>query len=216
MTNRTKWLIALPFAFLIAFALPALLAGEWLWFADSWAETVFVALTAGMWLVATAFVDVTVPRGPRDRANSLIPLALLLTVPVSVLDRLYGPAARLPVTLSLIGVFICLAAIVLGLRARMALGRAYRPRATAQPGNQLVRSGPYRWIKHPMYTAALLWATGWPLIIGSLLGAAVTLLILLPALLKRIEREEDDLRQQFGEEYVTYCAQTRRLIPFIY
>jgi protein-S-isoprenylcysteine O-methyltransferase len=192
------------------------LAGEWLWFADNWAETVFVALIAGMWLAATAFVDVDVPRGPRDRTDSLIPLALLLTVPVSVLDRLYGPAARVPAILGVIGVIVCVAAIALGLSARSSLGRAYRPRATVQPGVQLVRSGPYRWIRHPMYAAALLWAIGWPLIIGSLLGAAVTLLILLPALLRRIGREETDLRRVFGEEYVAYSTQTRRLLPFIY
>lgn len=216
MTNRTKWLIAIPFVFLVAFAMPALLAGDWLWFVDSWAEIVFVALTAGMWLMATAFVDVNIPRGPRDRTDKLVPLALLLTVPVSVLDRQYGPAARSPAALSATGIIIGIAAIALGLSARSALGQAYQPRATTRPDIQLVRSGPYRWVRHPMYTAALLWAVGWPLILGSLLGVAMILLILLPALLKRIDREEADLRRVFGEEYVTYTAHTRRLLPYIY
>jgi len=216
MTNYTKWFIAIPFVFLVAFAVPAWLAGDWLWFFDSWAETVFVLLTAGMWLAATAFVDVNAPRGPRDRTDSLIPLALLLTVPVAILDRLHGPAAGLPATLSLAGIVICVAAIVLGLSARSALGRAYRPRAAAQPGAQLVCTGPYRWIRHPMYAAALLWAVGWPFLIGSLLGAATASFILWLAILRRIEREEADLRREYGEEFVTYSAHVRRLIPFIF
>jgi protein-S-isoprenylcysteine O-methyltransferase Ste14 len=216
MTNYTKWLIALPFSFLVAFAVPAALAGEWLWFADDWAEIVFITLTVGMWIAATAFVDVNRPRGPRDRTDSLIPLALLLAVPVSVIDRLYGPASRLPSVISFISLLACAAAIVLGLSARFTLGEAYRPRVTAQPGIQLVRWGPYKWVRHPMYSAALIWSVGWPLIISSLIGAAVTLIILVPALARRIQSEEADLRREFGQEYLSYCFQTWRIIPFIY
>lgn len=213
MTNRTKWLIAIPFVFLIAIALPAVLAGEWLWFAGDWAETLFVALTAGMWLVATAFVDVSRPRGPRDRTDILIPLALILAVPVSVIDRLYGPARNLPTWLSILGVLIGLVAIVLGLSARLALAQAFQPRATVQPGSHLVRSGPYRYIRHPMYSAAVLWSVGWPLIIGSLIGTAITGAMLLPALIARMKREEAELHKEFGQEYDSYCIDTWRMFP---
>jgi protein-S-isoprenylcysteine O-methyltransferase Ste14 len=216
MTNYTKWLIALPFSFLVAFAVPAILAGEWLWFAGDWAEGVFVALTAGMWIAATAFVDVNRPRGPRDRTDSLIPLALILAVPVSVIDRLYGSASRLPSAVGFIGLFACAAAIALGLNARFTLGEVYRPRATAQSGIQLVRWGPYKWVRHPMYLAALIWSVGWPLIISSLIGAAVTLIMIAPALARRIKLEELDLQREFGQAYTTYCSQTWRFIPFIY
>ena len=216
MTNRTKWLIALPFAFLIAFALPALLAGEWLWFGGDWAEIVFVTLTAGMWIGATAFVDVNRPRAPRDRTDGLIPLALILAVPTAVIDRLYGVASRLPPMMVFIGLFVCAAAIVLGLSARATLGQAYQPRTSVRSGGQLVSWGPYKWVRHPMYTAALLWCVGWPLIISSIIGALVTLVIMIPALARRITREEADLRREFGVEYECYSANTWRLIPFIY
>jgi protein-S-isoprenylcysteine O-methyltransferase Ste14 len=216
MTNRTKWLIALSFSFLVAFALPAALAGEWLWFAGDWTAIVFVALTTGMWIAATAFVDVNRPRGPRDRTDGLILLALILAVPISVIDRLYGPASHLPPVLGFIGLFACAAAIMLGLSARIALGQAYQPRATVQTGSQLVSCGPYRWIRHPMYSAALLWSAGWPLIISSIIGAAVTLILIAPALARRIKLEEADLRREFGQEYASYCSQTWRIVPFLY
>lgn len=216
MTNHSKWLIALPFGFLIAFALPAALAGEWLWFANDWADTLFVALTAGMWLGATAFVDVGRPRGPHERTDILISLALLLAVPVSVVDRLYGPGGVLPGWFSVIGLFVCLLSMLLGVSARLALGAAYQPRTTTQPQTQLVRSGPYRYIRHPMYTAALLWATGWPLIIASTLGAVMTVALLFPALIARIKREEAGLNKEFGQVYASYSANTWRIIPLLY
>lgn len=216
MTNRSKWLVAIPFVFLIAFALPAVLAGEWLWFEDDWAETLFVALTAGMWLVATAFVDVSRPRGPRDRTDILIPLALILAVPVSVIDRLYGPGRNFPSWLSVLGILLGFSAVALGISARLALAQAYQPRATVQPNSQLIRSGPYRFIRHPMYSAAVLWAAGWPLIIGSITGAVVTGLILLPALIARMKREEAGLHKEFGQEYDSYCADTWRMFPSLF
>jgi protein-S-isoprenylcysteine O-methyltransferase Ste14 len=67
-----------------------------------------------------------------------------------------------------------------------------------------------------MYSAALLWAAGWPFIISSILGAAVTLAFLLPALVNRIKREEADLQREFGQEYITYSDHTARLIPYVY
>lgn len=215
MTNRSKWLVAIPFVFLVAFALPAVFAGDWLWFADNWADTLFVALTAGMWLAATAFVDVSRPRGPRELTDILISLALLLAVPVSVIDRLYGPAGSLPSWLSVLGILLGLAAMILGVGARLALAQAYQPRTTIQRGSHLVRSGPYRYIRHPMYTAALLWAVGWPLIISSIIGAAITVAILLPALIARMKREEAELHKEFGPEYADYCAATWRLVPWL-
>jgi protein-S-isoprenylcysteine O-methyltransferase Ste14 len=216
MTNVTKWLIALPFVGLMVLMLPAAIVGDWQWFAGDWAATTFVALTAAMWLAATAFVDVNRPRGPRDAANVLIPLGLILVVPVAVADRVYGPAANLPGSVSVVGLALAGAAIPLGMSARVALGRAYQPRATVSTATGLVQTGPYRWVRHPLYAAALLWFVGWPLIIASLLGAAVALFFLLPALPRRMQREEADLRRAYGHSYDDYCRRTWRLVPYLY
>lgn len=216
MTNRTKWVVALPFAFTIAFAVPAAIAREWMWFRGDWAASVFVFLTAIMWLAATAFVDVGRPRGPRDMADSLIALGLLAAVPCSVYDRVYGFAVTMPAMVSIIGLILSSAAIVVGLRARLALGSAYIPRDSVLSGKPLIQSGPYRWVRHPLYTAALLWAMGWPSIIGSFTGAVVALVFLTPALRRRMGREEANLLNVYGDEYRAYSSKTRRLLPFIY
>lgn len=216
MTNVTKWLIAVPFIIAIAFVVPAAVAGEWVWFRGDWPATLFVGLTSGMWLAATAFVDVDRPRGPRDRANAVLPLVLILVVPLAVADRLYGPAARMPDAVLVVAVLLQLGAVALGVCARLALGVAYQPRATAQTGGGLVQSGPYRRLRHPLYAAALLWVAGWPLTIGSVGVAFVAVVVMLPTLVGRMEREERDLRRVFGDEYDAYCRRTWRLVPFLY
>ncbi len=216
MTNLNKWAIALPFTGLVVFVLPAVATGHWLWFLRGWHEGLFGLLSASMWLIATAFVDVERPRGSPDLANLLMPLGLILAVPVAVYDRIHGPAANPPGMVSTLGLLLSLGAIVLGVSARAYLGRSYAPRPARTANGQLVTDGPYRWIRHPMYSAALLWSLGWPLIMSSLLGAAAALVFVIPALRVRMLREEEALAAAFGEVYTAYRAKTRRLVPYIY
>ncbi|MGD2252688.1 MAG: isoprenylcysteine carboxylmethyltransferase family protein [Anaerolineales bacterium] len=216
MTNTTKWLIALPFVVLLGLVVPWLISGRLLWFAGNWADTAYVISTVGMWLAATAFVDVGSMRRGKDRTRRLLSLALILAVPVAVADRTYGPALHLDEGWSLAGIVLSLLAIGLGVAAKGSLGRYYAPHAAPKRHHQLVRRGPYRWIRHPMYTAASMWGIGWPLMVRSILGAAWMMGFLLPFLILRIREEELALLEVFGEDYVHYRARTWRLIPFVY
>lgn len=216
MTNKSKWLVAVPFALLIGVVVPGLVAREWLWFLDRWQDALYTTLTVGMWLVATAFVNVDQPRGRRDRANVLIPLGLILAVPIAVWDRFYGLGWLVPEVVSTVAVALGAAAIVLGVAAWRALGSGYSPRPGAAGDYVLVRSGPYRAVRHPLYSAALLWAVAWPLILGSLVASIVTCLVALPAILARIRDEETDLLRVHSRAYAEYREQTWRLIPFVY
>ncbi|MBU1661527.1 MAG: isoprenylcysteine carboxylmethyltransferase family protein [Chloroflexi bacterium] len=216
MTNTTKWFIAVPFAFFVAFVIPPLITQDWVWFTNDWGEIIYVILTAGMWLIATSFVDVKKPREAPDLANRLIPFGLILSVPVSVADRLWGLVKFIPDGLVLLAVGIGLFTIVLGISARKALGQAYSPRGAAQEQTHLIRQGPYRWVRHPLYLAAILWCIGWPLFLKSLFGSLTALAFIIPALLIRINSEEQELIRVLGEDYRKYKDDTWRLLPFIY
>ena len=216
MSNITKWFIAIPFSILVAFGLPALITQDWIWFIDDWGKITYVLLTTGMWLIATGFVDVKKPRPGADIANRLIPIGFILSVPVSVVDSLWGLARFLPDSLVLIGVGIGLYAIGLGVSARKALGQAYTPRGAAQEQPNLIRFGPYRWVRHPIYSAAILWCIGWPLFLKSPLGILTALAFIIPALHIRIRAEELELIRVLGDDYSKYQKETWRLIPFIY
>jgi protein-S-isoprenylcysteine O-methyltransferase Ste14 len=216
MTNVTKWFIAIPFAFFVAVVIPALITQDWLWFANDGGAVTYVILTAGMWLIATSFVDVKKPREAPDVANRLIPMGLILSIPVSILDRLWGFAKFLPDGLVLLAVVMSFFAIVLGISARNILGPAYSPRGAAQEQTNLIRQGPYKYIRHPLYLAAILWCVGWPLFLKSLFGGLTALAVIIPALRIRINDEEQQLVRVFGDDYRKYQQETWRLLPFLY
>jgi protein-S-isoprenylcysteine O-methyltransferase Ste14 len=67
-----------------------------------------------------------------------------------------------------------------------------------------------------MYTAALLWVVGFPLVIRSGWGALAGILVIGPAIWLRIREEEAMLLEAFGDEYRQYQARTWRLVPFIF
>jgi protein-S-isoprenylcysteine O-methyltransferase Ste14 len=93
------------------------------------------------------------------------------------------------------------------------LGSNYQLGGTApRPGDAMVVSGPYRLVRHPMYTAALGIALGLAFLTQSAACLAVfcTYLVLILLL---IPVEEEGLRQAYGERYVAYQRETGKLLP---
>ncbi|MDX1617803.1 MAG: isoprenylcysteine carboxylmethyltransferase family protein [Balneolaceae bacterium] len=78
---------------------------------------------------------------------------------------------------------------------------------------KLVTTGPYRWIRHPLYTDGLLLFGGAVLVSGNWFLGAFTVLAGVAVLLFVIPKEEEQLIQTFGDQYVQYRQQTGRLIP---
>ena len=93
------------------------------------------------------------------------------------------------------------------------LGRYFTALVSVQEAQPVVDHGPYRFIRHPSYTGALVAAFGAAVVCQSLLGAVLTLGVMLPAYLYRIAREEAYLRARLGAPYGRYQARTRRLVP---
>jgi protein-S-isoprenylcysteine O-methyltransferase len=89
-----------------------------------------------------------------------------------------------------LGVATVLAGVALRVWAILTLGRHFRREVTIEPGQTLVRRGPYRLLRHPSYTGLLLNFAGLGLAFGSWVSAAVALLIIFAGLLPRIRVEE--------------------------
>ena len=113
-----------------------------------------------------------------------------------------------------------LVVIWLGLAIRIwaiaALGRSFRTTVEVDAGQNVVRSGPYRWVRHPSYSGLLLIVTGCGLASGNWLALIVCAALPLPALLRRIHVEEAELVGVLGDRYRAYQRHTKRLIPGIW
>ena len=114
-----------------------------------------------------------------------------------------------------IGVALFAGGGVLRLWPVFVLGRRFSGLVAIQPGHTLVTTGIYGVIRHPSYLGFLVSSLGWVLAFRSGVGVVLTLLMV-PVLLARIRAEEALLRDQFGDEYASYCDRTWRMLPGIY
>ena len=113
-----------------------------------------------------------------------------------------------------IAIALQLVAVALMIWARVTFGRRSFHAAANPTAGGLVTSGPYRIIRHPIYTAACLF--GWSAIVvhWSLVSVALGILLILGALV-RIMCEESLVKQQYPE-YVEYAKVTKRMVPYLF
>jgi len=134
-------------------------------------------------------------------------------VPYIVIWLRPGPEIAIPVALQWVGVVLTLAGIAFSLWAMVTLGRHYDLVLEVHHDHELIRRGPYRRVRHPLYTGLGLHFAGVCLATGNLLLIAGTLLVTYPAFYLRARAEERLLREQFGAEYETYAREVPMLVP---
>ncbi|MGC9349559.1 MAG: methyltransferase family protein, partial [Anaerolineae bacterium] len=95
------------------------------------------------------------------------------------------------------------------------LGRSFHSLVVSKEDRVLVKTGPYRWIRHPIYTAYLLNYVGGGLLSSNLVltFVPVTMYAILVGI--RMQKEEEMLHGEFGREYSEYMERTGRLLPRI-
>lgn len=106
------------------------------------------------------------------------------------------------------------AGIAFAIWARETLGKLWSGTITLKEGHHVVRAGPYRLARHPIYTGLGLALAAVALARGDLPALAGFVLFAL-ALARKIQLEERLLERQFGDEYREYRRQVRAVIPFI-
>jgi len=126
------------------------------------------------------------------------------------------PRPLLTDTIQAAGLVMYVAGYAVMAWALLVLGRQYQPGgAVPHPGDQVVVAGPYRFVRHPMYAAALAGALGLSLVMESW-GFFCAFVAYLALILALVRREEDGLRRAFGARYADYEARVRKLVPFVY
>jgi protein-S-isoprenylcysteine O-methyltransferase Ste14 len=92
------------------------------------------------------------------------------------------------------------------------LGRHWSTNLRLRQNHALITEGPYRWVRHPMYTALFSFFVGLALISASWLIVILVVAAIL-VLYARIGKEETMMSEQFGDEYCAYMQRTGRLLP---
>ena len=152
---------------------------------------------------------------PVSRLSHIVPLA----VGVGLLATRHVPFDWLMVRFlprTAVWFWIGFALVVLGLvftiAARVWLGSNWSGTVTLKQDHELIRAGPYRWVRHPIYTGLLLAFIGSAIALGELRGVVALALVTL-AFLRKIVVEEQFLTEQFGAAYTHYRDKVPSLVP---
>lgn len=182
--------------------------------------TVAIWITYGLWVALVVYVTLTAIGTKADTQTHLGQSLLLLFALVAafVLPHLppFGFVNFAPVNplVTTIGLVVTVAGDVVFVAGRQALGRNWSQTVSAKDDPELVESGPYRYIRHPMYSGGLIAAAGSVLVAA---GPFVFLLVFLaPVFLWRVRAEDRLLERQFPTAYPEYERRTKALIPFVW
>lgn len=112
---------------------------------------------------------------------------------------------------------VSLVVMILGLALRTwavyTLGSYFTMHLSIQKEHKIIRSGPYKYLRHPSYAGAFLTYVGIPVFLHTWFALIAAAVILPVAWLRRIHYEEKLLIEEFGEEYKSYCRAVKRVIP---
>lgn len=137
---------------------------------------------------------------------------LILLLPVPGLTRRFLPDTRV---IHAVGLLIQAAFIGLAVSARRHLGSNWSGEVRIASGHELVRSGPYAYVRHPIYTALVGMYTGTVMVSGEV-HALVALAIMLLAYWRKIGLEERALADAFPADHERYRGETWAWIPGVY
>lgn len=93
------------------------------------------------------------------------------------------------------------------------LGRSWTPTLGTREQHQLVTAGVYRWIRHPMYAAHILWSAAAGLMLANWIAGLSFLLVTVVQYLLRVGDEEAMMVESFGDQYLRYMQGTGRILP---
>ena len=214
-----------------------MLAGPWALIALAVLLALFVAIvylivaktgppvwaSAGLWVLFIAYWSAAAKNAAPTKSSESVAsrqLHQLLMYGALLLALLPVPGLRLrwlpdaPWIEVPVGLAVQVGSALLAVWARRHLGRNWSGAITSVVGHQLVRTGPYRLIRHPIYSGMLGMFLGTAVVSGEL-HALVAFVIIAAAYWRKIRLEEAHLRNVFGAEYEEYRKKSWALIPML-
>ncbi|HZR06655.1 MAG TPA: isoprenylcysteine carboxylmethyltransferase family protein [Candidatus Udaeobacter sp.] len=171
-----------------------------------------------VWLLGAISTKRTIyreSRAERARYWILLVIAYFLVLRSKTLPAPFNWLA-IPQTASSVwvGAFLCVGGLLFAIWARVILGRNWSGVVTLKEGHELIERGPYRVVRHPIYTGMLAMFAGTAIAIGYL-GGFVGLLLLFVSFWVKLKREENLMLKHFPDKYAAYQRRVKRIIPFL-
>ena len=113
-----------------------------------------------------------------------------------------------------IGVLVCVFGLYVTIWARRTLAGNWSSNVTFKQGHELVKTGPYRFVRHPIYTGLLVMCLGSAVEIGRL-RCFLGLVVVGIGFWIKLQQEERLLLRHFPDEYPKYQKRVKALVPFV-
>lgn len=176
-------------------------------------------VSLALWMTWAAYWIVAARSSPRgaslERSASRLvhlgaavaSLALLVTRPLEVAIP-GGPAV------AVVGDVVTGIGLAFAIWARVHLGANWSGRVELKEGHRVVRTGPYGWVRHPIYAGIVMAVAGSALVAGEV-TALLAPVVMLAAYLRKVRMEEAVLLRTFGGEYEAYRRDVKAIVPFV-
>jgi protein-S-isoprenylcysteine O-methyltransferase Ste14 len=189
-----------------------------LWFYESFFPVVWIAFIL-YWRIKAADTKTSQRLEPATpqilrAVTFLIVIVVLSTtrIPLPWLYRQLWPSGLLSFW---IGAAVTVVGLLFAIWARQHLGSNWSQAVTVKQDHELITSGPYALVRHPIYTGILTGFLGTAIALSQMRGVIGFVLIFL-VLWSKLRKEEEWMRSQFGEAYATYAHKTAALVPYLF
>jgi protein-S-isoprenylcysteine O-methyltransferase Ste14 len=189
-----------------------------LWFYELFFPVVWIVFFV-YWQIKAANTKTTQRLEP---ASSRILRVVIFLVAIVLLSTTRIPLAWLylqlwpqSILLFWLGAAVTVGGLLFAVWARVHLGRNWSRSVTIKQDHELISTGPYAVVRHPIYTGILTGFLGTAIAVSQVRGFVSFALIFL-ALWLKLRMEETWMRAQFGEVYANYAQRTSAIVPYLF
>jgi protein-S-isoprenylcysteine O-methyltransferase Ste14 len=193
------------------------------WHRSSVPSEFFFPIACDIWMVLCVYWVLSALRTKtvksreslRQQLSYVLPLALGLTLlfnsrsHYSWLGMRFAPDTT---ALAISGVMLTAAGVALAMWARLVLGENWSAAVSIRKDHELIRMGPYRTMRHPIYTGMLVGLLGTALVVGEVRGLLAVVIVWLGFYLKA-RKEEAFLTREFGAGFEAHAQHTGMFLP---
>ncbi len=186
--------------------------------------TISDSIILGCWIIFLAYWLVSALSTKRTAEPQSVWSGLSHRIPVT-LGWFLLASQRLPPPMNLVwmprtdwaralGVVVCMVGLYVTIWARRTLAGNWSSSVTFKQGHELVKTGPYRVVRHPIYTGLLVMCLGSAIEIGKL-RCLLSLVAVGVGFWIKLKQEERLMLRHFPNEYPAYRKQVKALVPFV-